>query len=285
MMEDRIVEERTMEQDKTYGQSGLKVYFCGRENCAPGHFYGPTIRPHYLLHVILEGKGIYQYNGRTYHLKKGDAFLIPPMELTYYQADAVTPWSYAWVGFGGKICQEIFSQTVFFDSFVFENPELAHMEQISGYMEQLLESVSQSPGDFLKASGILLLLLSCMPRKNKERETDYATVYFQKAREYIEDNYAYPVKISDIAHYIGIDRTYLYRIFQEQVNLSPKQYLLQHRLRIATEMLCSTDYTVTEIALSCGFHDTSALCNYFREAVGETPAHFRKKMAAEKEAD
>ena len=91
-----------MEKRSASEQSSLTVYFCGKEECQPGHYFGPAVRPHYLIHVILKGKGIFQKSGVTYTLKRGDAFLIPPMESTYYQADQEDPWSYAWVGFDGK---------------------------------------------------------------------------------------------------------------------------------------------------------------------------------------
>ena len=90
-----------MAEKETRHQAYLTVYFCGSENCPPRHAYGPAVRPHYLLHVILKGRGIYQYKGQTYALSAGDAFLIPPAEVTYYQADEREPWSYAWVGFDG----------------------------------------------------------------------------------------------------------------------------------------------------------------------------------------
>ena len=75
-----------MAEKETRHQAYLTVYFCGSENCPPRHAYGPAVRPHYLLHVILKGRGIYQYKGQTYALSAGDAFLIPPAEVTYYQA-------------------------------------------------------------------------------------------------------------------------------------------------------------------------------------------------------
>ena len=96
-----------MKKKSASEQSSLTVYFCGKESCQPGHYFGPAVRPHYLIHVILEGKGIFQKSGVTYSLKKGDAFLIPPMESTYYQADQEDPWIYAWVGFDGKSCPEL----------------------------------------------------------------------------------------------------------------------------------------------------------------------------------
>ena len=71
-----------MAEKETRHQAYLTVYFCGSENCPPRHAYGPAVRPHYLLHVILKGRGIYQYKGQTYALSAGDAFLIPPAEVT-----------------------------------------------------------------------------------------------------------------------------------------------------------------------------------------------------------
>ena len=100
-------------------QHTLSVYFCGQEDCGPNHSFGPAMRPHYLLHVIFHGKGIYQCSGHTYHLKAGDAFLIRPMDSIYYRADTSDPWSYAWAGFDGSACKEILKQTVFSDTPIF----------------------------------------------------------------------------------------------------------------------------------------------------------------------
>ena len=65
-----------MSEKETRHQSYLNVYFCGSENCPSRHAYGPAVRPHYLLHVILKGKGIYQYKGQTYSHSARDTFLI-----------------------------------------------------------------------------------------------------------------------------------------------------------------------------------------------------------------
>ena len=113
-------------------------------------------------------------------------------------------------------------------------------------------------------------------KKPSESRTDISNLYFQKATEYIRNNYAYPIQISDVAHYVGIDRSYLYRIFMEHENTSPKQYLLKHRLQMATQLLCSSSCTITEAALSCGFRDAPSFCNYFRQGTGYTPKEFRK---------
>lgn len=274
-----------MSEKETRHQSYLNVYFCGSENCPSRHAYGPAVRPHYLLHVILKGKGIYQYKGQTYSLSAGDAFLILPGEVTYYQADEAEPWSYAWVGFDGKAVSEILSRTVFSDAFVFRNEAPETVPLLIRQMKQLCKAFFQSPEDQLAASGNLLLLFSFMKKKEPEGTQEPTRLYLQKAKEYLENNYAYPVRISDAARYTGIDRTYLYRIFMEKEKLSPKQYLLNHRLRMAVEMLCTTSYSITEIALSCGFHDTSSFSGCFRQQFHMSPRDFRKTVHHEQNKD
>ena len=253
-----------MEKRQASEQSSLTVYFCGKEECQPGHYFGPAVRPHYLIHVILKGKGIFQKNGVTYTLKRGDAFLIPPMESTYYQADQEDPWSYAWVGFDGKACPEIFNQTVFSDSFIYQNPG-SNVSALLGCMDRLLASFTQSHGRQLEPIGNLILLLSFMQDPSLEKSRDYSDEYFRSAKEYMEHNYSYDIRISDVARHVGIDRTYLYKIFMEHE-------------RMAVQMLCSTDYTITEIALSCGFKDAPSFCNYFKKHIGSTPRLFRKEF-------
>ena len=257
-------------------QHTLSVYFCGQEDCGPGHSFGPAMRPHYLLHVIFHGKGIYQCGGHTYHLKAGDAFLIRPMDSIYYRADNTDPWSYAWAGFDGSACKEILEQTIFSDTRIFTPETPAQQNNLLTRMTNLLATFSENNGNDLAIAGNLLLMLSSVQKKPSESRTDIATLYFQKASEYIKNNYAYPIQISDVARYVGIDRSYLYRIFMEKEKLSPKQYLLRHRLRMAVEMLCTTSYSITEIALSCGFHDASSFSGCFRKEFHVSPRDFRQ---------
>ena len=61
--------------------------FCGYAECELLHSYGPASRPNYILHYVMKGKGIYQVGENKYHLSEGQAFLIEPESLTFYQAD------------------------------------------------------------------------------------------------------------------------------------------------------------------------------------------------------
>lgn len=61
----------------------LLLQFCGYSTTEPLHSFGPVVRPHYIIHFILNRKGIFQIHEKTYHLETGQGFLIEPDELTY----------------------------------------------------------------------------------------------------------------------------------------------------------------------------------------------------------
>ena len=57
------MEDYYVQQSKEYRFTDLNLIFCGREACESLHSFGPVVRPHYILHYILEGKGIFQAGG------------------------------------------------------------------------------------------------------------------------------------------------------------------------------------------------------------------------------
>ena len=45
--------------------------------CAPLHSFGPAVRPNYIIHLILDGKGIYRVGKQQYELSAGEGVPDP----------------------------------------------------------------------------------------------------------------------------------------------------------------------------------------------------------------
>ena len=87
--------EKAYKLEFPYEKSGsLFVNSCGCAKTEPFHSFGPAVKPHFLIHYILSGKGIFQMDGKQYPLEAGYGFLIQPEELAFYQADKEDPWTY-----------------------------------------------------------------------------------------------------------------------------------------------------------------------------------------------
>ena len=85
----------------------LNPMLYGRENCSPGHSFGPSVRTYTIIHYVESGKGtLYKY-GNAYPVKAGEAFVILPHEVTTYTADSDEPWVYRWIGFDGALSTKV----------------------------------------------------------------------------------------------------------------------------------------------------------------------------------
>ena len=96
----------------------------------------------------------------------------------------------------------------------------------------------------------------------------------------IENDYAKKLTLAELAALAGFSPNYFCRFFRKITSRSPMEYLLSCRIHAAEYLLRTTDRTVTDIALSCGFSDGPHFTRYFRRETGCTPTQFRAKTAA-----
>lgn len=47
----------------------------------------------------------------------------------------------------------------------------------------------------------------------------------------------WPLTVTDVAAFVGIDRSHLYTVFKQTLGVSPKEYLTEYRLRRACALL------------------------------------------------
>ena len=60
------------------------------------------------------------------------------------------------------------------------------------------------------------------------------------------------------------------------------RYILDKRMYMAKYLLSSTDLSVEQVSLDCGFSDSAYFCRLFKKETGFTPTQYRK---AEKSAN
>lgn len=258
--------------------SDLYLCFCGYANCSPLYSFGPAVRPNYILHYILQGRGIFRAEEQNYSLSAGQGFLIEPEMQTFYQADEQDPWSYLWIGFGGSRAGDYLRelglggrQRIFSCDCGSELKDLVY---------RMLKNQTYTPSNEYLLESLLYQFFSVLAEHLEVRtqgQNADGNLYVRKAVEYIQNNYARPIRVSDIADYIGIHRSYLYTLFQEHLQTSPKAYLTNFRLTRASQLLDVTDLSVESVALSCGYQDALRFSKQFKAMMGFTPTGQRKK--------
>ena len=257
----------------------LYVYCCGLSQTLPGHSFGPALKPHFMIHYCLSGKGKFTMGGKTYPLKEGYGFLIVPDELAYYVADDKDPWTYAWVGFGGNRAQAIVSQLgLSVNQPVFKSTA---SEDIYDLVKDMMDHNTFSVEDVLRRNGLLSMFLSVIASGisvTAKSDQGSANDYVTKAQDYIRSNYCNPIKVSDIANYVCINRSYLYTLFEKTLGISPQQYLTSYRIAKAVELLQLTSLSIESIAISCGYSDPLVFSKAFRQEKKMSPSQYRKSL-------
>ena len=257
--------------------SNLHLYTYGHEVCEPGHFFGPAVRNNYLIHYIIKGKGQFMANGCIHHLTKGQAFLIEPLQVSYYVADMEDPWEYTWVDFNGEYAKFFLLAS----GLSRENP-IFTFRQLS-VVEHLYRQICNRDYFGLKnivfRLGILYQLLSefmsqstsayASPEKN-------ADLYTIRVKNYIDAHLELTLTVSTISSYIGLDRSYLGSLFKKKYGISIQNYLIKARMQKAVQLLKTTNLSVSDIGRSVGYNNPLIFSKAFKKYSGISPKGYRE---------
>ena len=261
---------------ETLPDEGLVVANCGCSQTEPLHSFGPALKPNYVIHFILDGKGVFSIGGEKYELESGSGFLIPPGELAFYQADEKEPWTYIWVGFGGSKAQQYINEIGLSSHIpIFHSNE---HEALYACVKDMMEHSTYGVVNELRRVGQLYVFLSMITKENTvEKEVEKDNQYVKRAIEFIQSNYHIPIKISDVAEYVCINRSYLYSLFQETIQISPQQFLSRYRITKAAELLLTSSLSIESICYSVGYKDSFVFTKAFKQITGMSPTMYRKE--------
>ena len=167
----------------------LSIFNCGLERCAPGQTWGPGIRDHYLIHLVVSGRGVFEVGGKTFAVAPGDLFFAKPSQLIRYTADEQQPWEYSWVGFNGACAHKLAAQLPFTDA-----APVHHTQDLEG-MRAALSSIYSSrglqPQDEAAMVGYLYLFIAALMKETiagKPHSTSSSSQYVLNAIKYIQFN-------------------------------------------------------------------------------------------------
>ncbi|MGR3777133.1 AraC family transcriptional regulator [Bacillus paramycoides] len=271
-----------IKKEQHYFSSELYFDFCGFSKTLPLHAFGPAVRNSYIIHVVLDGKGAYHVKDKKYSLKKGNVFLIPPGESTFYRSDAEEPWLYAWLVFGGKVAEDIIHHS----RFKKDNYSVISTN-IQQYLEIILECMNCSHNtleDELKLNELIYRFLRLLLTDGgefspgiKQKSSRLAI----EAMKYIGEHYVEEITVNDVADHLAVNRSHLYRVFHNHFGMSMKDWILRVRINHAAHLLSMTNESVENISYQVGFRSLVVFSRMFKKVTGETPTHYRKRMSKE----
>lgn len=259
----------------------MSLFCIGSQHCPPGHSYAVSYDDRYLIHYVVSGKGKAVYNGKTYHLSKGNAFLIYGKNEVYYEADMVNPWYYIWINISGSMASNFIKSVGLSE----ENPiyKTKRPDIIEKHFEALVNTKDEN-NDFLVSGAMLTLLGDMIKYNHKESQMVRKTgeEYITMCKNYVQVNYYRRLTVDELCRYVGLEHSYLYRLFKNKEGISPYDYIIQYKLEKAKKLLLSKEYSIGEIASFVGYEDKLAFSKLFSRKYGISPSQYRKNAVSSK---
>ena len=85
--------------------------------------------------------------------------------------------------------------------------------------------------------------------------------------------------IEEMALACNVSKYHFCRIFKESIGMSAVEYRNEYRLQTANVLLRTTDKTVSEIALQCGFDDPAYFSRLYKKRYGVSPQKNRARLS------
>lgn len=229
--------------------------------------FTPHKRECHILAFIKQGEVTLTYRGKGIVLTQGQAVIIPAGELhalaTHSATDPIILFHYIDTLHVLKSNSELLMPVVKdvahtmitaqqFAPFLFEQIDSKINEQeYNDWLARLIHALSNSLNSHVK-------------RKNIKLQT------LVDAKDYIQKNLNETISLTELSNELNIDKWQLSRKFKPVFGVTLFQHIHASRVVKAKEML-SQHYTISDVALECGFCDQSHLNRYFKRFAGMSP--------------
>lgn len=222
-----------------------------------GRKFQMTNRQSYGLSLCISGQITYTMNGENYISDQSKAVLLPKGGTYSLQGDKEGLFPVVNFKCENFNCNEIVVVPL-------ENSQ-ACIKDFETLKDLFLHDKNR-----LKIYSAFYELLDKVSSANLRKQHPLASVI-----EYIAENIQSPeLSNTCLARQIGISEVYLRKLFLACYNITPKQYILDIRIKKAKHMLINTPFTVTAISEECGFSSVYHFCRAFKNKTGMAPTEY-----------
>lgn len=242
------------------------------------------------LVIVLNGSAAHIVGGESYHISKGDVFVVGQnTEHGYQQTKHLT------------ICNIMFRQEVFqnaydlrqipgFQALFVLEPHysqkyhfLSHLklhEQAFSETETQLTAVMQeyrnkTPGWQTVTYAEFLKLCVMLSRCYQNTDSGSTFLKLADAAAYLEHHFCETISMPELAGLSGYSERQFFRVFKSVFQTTPVLYIAGLRMKKAKHLLQNTSLSIGEVAFQCGYDDQNYFSRIFRKYTGSSPSTYR----------
>ena len=224
------------------------------------------------LVLVLDGKLTVSVNGKTETAEKNQFIFLFPFQKHEYTSDEINyflictfPMSLL-LDFSAKASGKVGAKTVFNASdLTVELFKQKFIDQENTTVYGVHACIQAMLDDF--TSQIQLI------------ESDTDSCAMDKLTRYISQNYKSPLPLHDVAQSLGYSANYLSHCIFKTLGMNYRSFLGSTRAEYARLMLSTTDMSVLEIAMECGYPNLRSMQRHFKDFMGVSPSDYRKQIS------
>ena len=252
-----------------WDEKGITFVLTGISYCDPNYRISRINSDVTVIEYIIDGEGTIEINGRTFHPKKGDSYLLPQGSNHTYYPDPKNPWTKIWINLSGQLLSTALSTYGLDDVVVYNNL----------YTKDLLDEIVNSaknhvPHMFISTGKAVYEILYRM----REYTLNLETVTDSNAKmmkDYINDHIFDTITLTDLSELINKSEQHTIRIFKKSFGFTPYQYILSKKIEYAKLYLRNSGMSVRDISYKLAFTDEFYFSNIFKKKTGVSPTEYR----------
>ena len=222
----------------------------------------------YALHLVSEGEGRFECEGKVYEIATGALFFVEKNETFSVSGEGL---KYYYIRFDGRRGKELLSRI----GVNRENRVYRDHGVLIAFWKECLSASNETNLDLL-AESVLLYSLARLSTK-KDVKSDMVSRVIALASEGFTDP---ALSLSSVSEEIGYHEKYVSAKFKKEVGMPFVQYLRNIRIDHAVFLMEQGVVSVKNIAILSGFSDSLYFSKVFKEMKGISPKEFINKKEA-----
>lgn len=252
----------------------------------------------YEINVVINGEGRHYIENKSCIAKSGMVFILPPNIRHGYCCDGIMQVYHILIScaFIDRFSDELssldgysllfeiepllrgeYEQNLFL---TLEQSELDEREDIFNFLKDT-DSINSTNIQISRNATVLKIISEFCALADKKRDikniSHINAIEIIKSMEYLNENCSEKQDFTKIAANLNMSYSTYLRFFKQVCGKTPGDYLMLCKVNKAKRLLEFTDKSIAEIAVSCGFYDSSHFVKAFNRLAGSNPKVFRQE--------
>lgn len=239
----------------------------------------------YVLEYVIDGVGHIECDGKKYDVGAGDFYFLNRLHSHLYYSDKEDPYHKIWINVGGRLLDGLVNACGLTGGalVLHRSGTRALIERFHAHLNGInAENNEERMLACQKTVSELLLEV----RREYRAQLGQTVGTAEKIKDYIDSGISYNISLEDIAQHFYLNKSYIISIFSAKYGYTPKQYIIDRKLRAARTMLEGDIYAISDISDVLGFSSSQHFSSAFKKKIGISPDAYRKaKMLERKKAE